>query len=161
MDAPKIIAGIQELIQKLGLSVERITEVQQHGNTVFNIETKDSGILIGTHGDTLSALNQIIKRIYEDPKAPEHFSIDINGYHAKEIRSLEDQARVVAERAKTFKYDIDMAPMSSYQRMIVHSILKEIPNIDTTSVGEGAMRHIVVRYVDPTALQTETPIEGV
>ena len=45
------------------------------------------------------------------------------------------------------KSSVEMDPMSSYERMIVHTELKTFPHIKTESAGEGRGRHIVVKYV--------------
>ncbi len=157
MDHKLVINTVRECLGKLGVQFDDIVLSESGGNTVFTIKTNDSGVLIGTHGDALSALNHLVKKMLEGTvPREEHYVIDVNGYHQKKIKSLEDQARAVAERARTFRYDIEMSPMSAYERMIVHSTLKSIPNIETGSEGEGALRHIVVRYKDPTAPPTTT-----
>lgn len=152
MDNNLVITALKEILQHLGVQYDDITTEELGGSTFFTIKTKDSGVLIGARGDGLSALNHIVKKMFES-KFPRdaHYTIDVNGYNARKIKSLEDQAKLVAERARTFRYDIDMAPMSAYERMIVHSTLKNMPDIDSSSAGEGTMRHIVVRYKDPNA----------
>jgi hypothetical protein len=35
--------------------------------------------------------------------------------------------------------------MSSYERFIVHNVLKEIDSIESSSVGEGAERHVEIQ----------------
>jgi len=150
METNAITSVIENILQKLGVPHEGITVTELGGSTFFSIKTKDSGILIGTRGETLSALSHVVKKILEKTIPHDfHYVVDVNGYHAKKIKDLEDQARLVAERARTFRYDIELDPMSSYERMIIHSTLKEMPDIQTSSVGEGPMRHIVVRYKDP------------
>ena len=129
------------------------------GSTIFTIRTAESGKLIGNNGETLSAVNHLVKKILEKALPRDaHFVVDVNGYQQKKIKSLEDQARLVAERARTFHYDVELPPMTAYERMIIHSTLKEMSDIQTTSFGEGALRHIVVRYVDPAAPKAETTV---
>ena len=137
----------------MGIAVDGIETTDVAGHTLFTILTKDSGALIGTRGDTLSALNLLMKRVYEEKKGDDtfRFVVDVNGYHMKHIKALENQANMLAERARTFKYDIEMSPMSGYDRMIIHAALQESPNVYTESVGEGKMRHIVVRYSETGA----------
>lgn len=157
MDTTLVIDTIKQALSLLNITCE--VDVSEHaGSTVFAIRTPDSRVLIGAHGETLQAFTHLIKKMLEN-KVPREarYTIDVNGYHAQQIKSLEDQARVVAERARTFRYDIDMPAMSSYERMIVHSALKEMPDIDTASEGEGPLRHIVVRYKDPNAPAAPKP----
>lgn len=156
MDQTLVKNTISTLLGHLGIPAEETSVSDLGGSLVFTIRTTESGKLIGTHGEALSALNHLVKKMLEG-KIPEgeHFTIDVNGYHARKVKSLEDQARLVAERARTFRYDVELSPMSSYERMIIHSTLKEMPDIETVSHGEGKLRHIVVRYKDPSAPERE------
>jgi spoIIIJ-associated protein len=161
METNIVIDALKELLGKLGLPYDTIDTAEVAGSTVFTIHTVESGKLIGTNGETLSALNHIVKKMLEKTLPRDvHFVIDVNGYHQKKIKSLEDQARLVAERARTFRYDVELPPMTAYERMIIHSSLKEMSDIQTMSHGEGPLRHIVVRYVDPSA-KKETPTDSV
>ena len=157
MDTELVQKTITELLQKLHISFSGIAVSEFQGSTVFTIQTEQSNALIGVNGDTLSAFTHIVKKMVEKSLPREsRIAIDVNGYQRRKIKSLEDQARVVAERARTFKYDIELQPMSAYERMIVHSTLKTMPDIQTLSQGEGTLRHIIVRYVDPTAPKAPT-----
>jgi spoIIIJ-associated protein len=162
MDHSLITTTITELLNKLLVKFDGIALSETGGNTVFTIKTQDAHLLTGTNGETLSAINHIVKKILET-KVPRdtHYIIDVNGFHQRKIKSIEDQARVVAERARTFRYDIEMPPMTPYERMIIHSTLKTMPDIETVSHGEGKLRHIVVRYKDPTKPAATTAPEAV
>jgi len=155
MDTNLILSTIKTLLEKLGLPYDDVTSAERAGSMVFTIRTSESGRLIGTHGDGLSAFNHIVKKILEKSIPRDvHFSVDVNGYQMKRVKALEDQARLVAERARTFRYDVELPPMSSYERMIIHSTLKEMHDVESISFGEGPLRHIVVRYKDPNAPKT-------
>lgn len=154
MEKDNIIQILRDLSAKIGVAIDGVDVSEAAGHTLFTIRTKDSGALIGTRGETLSALNHIVKKTLEGKdekkeagKEPFRFVIDVNGYHLKHIKMLESQAKMLAERARMFKYDIEMSPMSPYDRLIVHSALQGEAQITTASEGEGALRHIVVKYV--------------
>lgn len=153
MNKDILLQALTEITKKMGIVIEGIETLEIAGHTVFTVLTKDSGALIGARGETLSALNLVMKKIYEEKKGDEafRFVVDVNGYHLKHIKALENQAHMLAERARTFKYDIEMSPMSGYDRMIIHAALQGSPNVYTESVGEGAMRHIVVKYSETGA----------
>lgn len=149
MENDEVVAALKQILDKLLISVDDIEVSDIAGHTLLTVRTKDSGILIGTGGETLHSLNHLIRRMFE-AKIPEgenfHYVVDVNGYHLKHIKELEGQAKMLAERARTFQHDVDMAPMSGYDRMIVHASLQGMPNIATESDGEGKMRHIVIKY---------------
>ncbi len=148
MENETVSSLIRELIGKMGLTIDDLSVSSVAGHTLFTIVTRDSGALIGTRGETLHAVNHLVKKMLEDEGArdPFHFVVDVNGYHAKHIKELETQALMLAERARTFKYDVEMSPMSSYDRLIVHSILQGAPGVSTESQGEDKVRHIVIKY---------------
>ncbi|MBU6310734.1 KH domain-containing protein [Patescibacteria group bacterium] len=160
MDTALIETSVRSIISKLGLPVDGIEVSEAAGSTIFTIRTIESGKLIGKNGETLSALNHIVKKMLEKEVPRDfHFVIDVNGYHHKKIKSLEDQAKLVAERARTFRYDVELPPMNAYERMIIHATLKDATDIQTMSHGEGPLRHIVVRYIDPTIPQSPASLD--
>ncbi|MES2134734.1 MAG: R3H domain-containing nucleic acid-binding protein [Patescibacteria group bacterium] len=153
MEKDKVIAIIKELVSRMGLHLKDVQVSEVAGHTLFTLLSDDSGALIGTGGETLHALNHIVKKSLESgtkTDEPFRFVVDVNGYHLKHIKMLEAQAHMLAERARTFKYDIDMSPMSPYDRMIVHASLQGSPDVLTESNGEGKLRHIVIRYKGET-----------
>jgi spoIIIJ-associated protein len=156
MENDKVVAAINELLAKMGIESPQVSVSELAGNTLFAISTKDSGILIGSGGETLSALNHIVKKAFEKEGEAPKFMLDVNGYHAKHIKTLEHQARMLAERARMFKYDVEMSPMSAYDRLIVHASLSDLPGIATESKGEGKVRHVVIKYLGDSS---EKPAE--
>lgn len=134
------------------VNVEDIEITEDSESPKFIIKTRDSGILIGENGKNFIALNHIIKKIIETKFSNEdadaekiQFSIDINDYQARKIEELKNTARMAAQRVRYFKKDVEMNPMSSYDRRIVHSVLSEYPDITTESSGEGENRRVVIK----------------
>jgi spoIIIJ-associated protein len=95
-------------------------------------------------------IKKIVTREGENDEGEERtkFFIDVNDYQAKLEEELKNKAKVMSERARSFKIDIELEPMSSYERMIIHSCLQDIPDIKTESKGFGHDRRIVIKYVD-------------
>jgi spoIIIJ-associated protein len=53
---------------------------------------------------------------------------------------------MMAERARSFQYDVELTPMNAYERLIVHTVLSDSPNVKTESSGEGRNRRVVIKY---------------
>ncbi|MAZ67261.1 hypothetical protein CL652_00630 [bacterium] len=138
---------IETLITKAGITFDSIDVEDSSEQLVFQIRTQESAKLIGSRGDTIRALNHIIRKAFEKDEAS-RFMIDVNGYRTKKIDDLKQTAKLLAERARSLKYNVEMTPMSSYERMIVHAALTDEPNITTESYGEGRDRRVVIRYVE-------------
>lgn len=61
------------------------------------------------------------------------------------IANLTKWAEKQAKRAVETDTETALPPMSSYERFIVHNVLKAIDSIDSFSEGEGAERHIRIQ----------------
>ncbi|MDP2648759.1 MAG: R3H domain-containing nucleic acid-binding protein [Patescibacteria group bacterium] len=136
------------------------------GQDVYSIKAEgDARDIIGPRGDVLHALDHLVKKIYEqimasqstqatpevaasegkDSRAP-LFLVDVDEYRSHQIRDLQAKVMMMAERARSFQYDVELSPMSSYERLIVHTTLSNEPNVKTESQGEGRGRRVVIKY---------------
>lgn len=143
---------VKELLDVTGVPYTSITESELAGQHVVTIHTDDARSLIGTRGDTVHALDFLAKKIAEKRASEENnentplFLVDVNDYRAKQIKDLQTRALMMAERARSFQYDVELSPMSSYERLIVHATLADTPHIKTESQGEGRDRRVVIKY---------------
>lgn len=147
MDPELLKNAVAELLRSLDVVVERISVVGAH-RTVIAVESSDSKHLIGPNGEHLRALNTVARRLIETKhgEGAANFLIDVNGYHEEKMEIVRNNAKMLAQRARLFKHDVEMSPMSSYERLIVHELFAEDPEIKTESSGEGKFRHIVLKY---------------
>ena len=138
---------ITSLISKLDIEVTKV-EVSDGHRTVVSIESPDSKRLIGPHGEHLRALNMMARRLVEAQHGEEaiNFLVDVNGYHEEKMEVVRQNARMLAQRARLFKHDVELPAMSSYERLVVHELFSDDPEIKTESEGEGKFRHIVLKY---------------
>ncbi len=153
MTTEMIKKTIEEFLNKLTVSFDSVEITNSDEGFVFMIRTKtDSQILIGTKGVNLSSLNHVIKKIIENNKEYNHenkiqFMVDVNDYQEKKSKEIKNKAYIMASRVKSFKTDAEMEPMSSYERMLVHSVLANDSCVETCSTGIGKDRHVVIKYV--------------
>ena len=149
--------ALKDILATIGVSYEGITKSELVGQVIFTIESAaDSRTLIGPHGDAIHALDILVKKIVEKNTLGKMadgtgtheplFLIDVNGYRAQRIKDLQTKALMMAERALSLQYDVELEPMTAYERLIVHTTLQDKPNIKTESQGEGRGRRVVIRY---------------
>jgi spoIIIJ-associated protein len=143
---------IEEIMDKMGISYEEITITDEEGErTSFMVKTAESGRLIGTRGENISALNHVIKRIVgkdASPDDPKHnFYVDVNDYHKKITEEIKNKITILADRARSLKVNVELDPMSSYERMIVHTHFESVSDIETESKGLGKDRRVVIKYI--------------
>ena len=70
--------------------------------------------------------------------------IDAAGYRARRTATLESLARRSAEQASATGRRVELEPMSSVERRIVHESLKDDPEVETESEGAEPHRYVVV-----------------
>jgi len=154
-----VAATIKELLDSMGFTGASVAQNTVAGQTVYSIKgAGDARELIGMHGDTIHAIDTLVKKIAEkrfssapreaddETSAPPLFLVDVDDYRGKQIRDLEAKAKMMAERARSLRYDVELSPMSAYERLIVHTALAGEPHVKTESQGEGRSRRVVIKY---------------
>jgi spoIIIJ-associated protein len=150
MEQIKIIKSLLETILEK-LTIEGEIKVIESGDCPqFIIKTQEAGLLIGENGQHLIALNHLLKKLSENEfKKRElggiQFFLDINNYQTKKNEELKNLARMAGQRVRYFKKEVELEPMSSYERRIIHATLTEYPDITTESAGEEPNRRVVIK----------------
>lgn len=124
-------------------------------NTMWcGISIADGRLLTGKNGETLSAINHLVRKIVEkslgfgeDTKQSVVVIVDVNGFQKKKVDSVKAVAHMMAERARFFKSSIEVDPMTPFERRIVHEFISNMPDLKTESAGDGLKRHVVIKYV--------------
>ena len=151
MDNAHIKTLIEDFLKCMDVKFDavEIKEDSIAGKNIFVIKTPESGLLIGDNGDTFQSLSHLLRRMAsKDLEGAADFSIDVNDYRSSMIEKLKMKAGILANRARDMKANIEMEPMSSYERLIIHGALTDQPNIKTESVGEGRNRRVVIKYIE-------------
>jgi spoIIIJ-associated protein len=112
---------------------------------VLNISGGDLGILIGRRGETLRALQYLVRLMVSHRlKHWTNLIVDVENYLVRRKRSLEGLAlRVADEVARTGRAQA-LEPMTPYERRLVHIALRNHKEVATQSVGEGERRKVTV-----------------
>jgi len=139
---------VEDVLNKGQISFSRLEISEIAGQKIVSITADNPKALIGIRGETIRAIDYLVKKIAEQKGVEDlRFLIDVNDYRIKQIEDLQSKAHIMAERAKSFQYDVELNPMSAYERLIVHVALSDIPEVKTESHGEGRNRRVVIRYV--------------
>jgi len=149
----EIIKSLMEtMLEKMSVSGQ-VDVIDGEDCLQFMVRTSEAGLLIGENGQHLVALNHLLKKLADAEFRKKEleqirFMADVNDYQAKKIEELKDLARMSAQRARYFKKEVEMEPMNSYDRRIVHSALTEYSDIQTESAGEGLSRRVVIKLCE-------------
>lgn len=153
MQAEELKTLVSTLFGHLDLSYSDIV-VSQGQRTVVSVTSEEAQHLLNNNAEGLRSLQILARRIAEKKYGEEstQFLIDLNNYHEQQMEQVRSNARILAQRARLFKHEVEMEPMSSYERLVVHELFAEDPEIETRSEGEGKFRHVVLTYKNKSTI---------
>jgi len=136
---------VRGLLEAAGLPAEVTSQVDAE-TAHIEVTGEDLGVMIGRRGQTLDSLQELTRTaVQRKLRSRIRLLVDVEGYRARRRSSLADYARSIAERAKERGTEIELEPMSAYERKIVHDAVSEIDGASSFSEGEEPNRKVVVR----------------
>jgi spoIIIJ-associated protein len=137
---------LEEILGKMGVAGASVAYYERPEGEYFEVRGSDLANLIGRHGQTLEALNQIFNNIVNAGvrKDRHYFTIDAEGYRARRADALRSLALQTLERALREKRSIELEPMLPSERKIIHLALANNEFVATESTGVEPERRVVV-----------------
>ncbi len=135
-----------ELLSALQLDGEAEVKLLEEDTYQVSINTPDSGLLIGFHGDTLSSFQLILGiMVYKKLGQWEKIVVEVGDYRAKREEQLKEMATGFANRAITTNSPVTFPYLTAADRRVIHIALKDHPQITAESIGEGEQRRLIVK----------------
>src|SRR6185295_18285580 len=136
---------VKDFLSLLGINDSfEISEDEENIN--INLDTQESGIIIGRHGDTLEALQLIISLVLaKESGVFKRVSLEVGDYKKNREDYLKSLAQQTKEQAISEAREISVPNLKSWERRIVHMYLQEDDEVTSESFGEGRERTLVVR----------------
>jgi spoIIIJ-associated protein len=104
--------------------------------------------LVGTGGATLDALQELTRlAVHRETGVRSRLMLDIGGHRAQRREELSALGAAAAERVAATGEPERLAPMTPFERKIVHDAVATVRGVDTESEGEEPERRIVIRPV--------------
>jgi len=138
------LMGIEATVMPESL---QMTNGEEQGTPplAFNVQGEDLGILIGRRGQTLAALQYVVRLIINNQmKVWTPVVIDVEGYKQRRSEALQALAVRMAEQVRVKGMPFTLEPMPAYERRIIHLALTDHPDVTTESTGEGDARKVVI-----------------
>ena len=104
-----------------------------------------NGFLIGSHGETLRALQALVSTMLKNAEAElTRVNIDIADYKKHRADKLLEQLEAWVKEVRESKQTKSLQPMNAADRRTIHRGLADYGDITSHSEGEGRDRHIVL-----------------
>lgn len=143
-----ICETLKPLLELLHFQFSKI-DVEDKGDSHYriNIETDEANHLIGAHGNTLFAVQHLLKVLLRK-KMECDFSItlDVDNYRKRQEENVITMAEQKVDEVRRHGKAQKLPPMSSYFRRLVHLHLtqEQFNDIGTESEGEGPYRAVII-----------------
>ncbi len=143
---------IEKLIEKLFvlLEIEGTFTLEEHEDILdLMMETKDSGMVIGYHGEVLESLQLILSlTIAKKLGRFVRVSIEVDDYKKNRTEYLHNLAIQIKDKALAENKEQVLSSLKSWERRIVHLFLQSDEQVTSESQGEGKERVLVIKPRD-------------
>lgn len=142
-----IVSYLQNIVIAMGYA-DATVDFTEDGNRHFtlNIKTEENtSLIIGKRGVTLNSLQFLVNNYAK--KFSSHFfriEVDCDDYRESRKKTLEELALNLAKKSKKIGKPVELEPMTSVERKIIHNALTGIKNVETESRGEEPYRYLVI-----------------
>jgi spoIIIJ-associated protein len=143
--AQRAVEFLQETTHLMGLKTDVVVTSQEPGEVNVEIRGPGLGLLIGRHGTTLDAL-QLLAAVVANSGFEQgaRVVVDAEKYRARRQEMLHKLALQHAQKAKETQQEVVIPDLKPFERRIIHLSLKDDPEVETYSEGEGEGRCIVI-----------------
>ncbi len=132
-----------------GLDLDaKVRIVEQVDLITAEVSGDELGILIGKRGQTIDAIEYLASIIlYPRPESRKRVEIDAEGYKERRRANIERVALRKAQEAVKRRRPVQLEPMTSAERKIVHVALKDRLDVATESQGREPNRAVIITPV--------------
>jgi spoIIIJ-associated protein len=136
---------VKKFFDLLGLDLGIKVEEDEEMISVV-LETEESGIVIGYHGETLEALQLVLALVLAKQTGEfKRVSIEVGDYKKNRSEWLERLALDAKEKALSESKEIYLSELKAWERRVVHLLLQDDKEVVSESTGEGRDRLLVIR----------------
>lgn len=129
--------------------------------TVQIVAEDDSDVknLVGEHGEVVEALQRLTRLAVQQKTGDRsHLILDVDGYLGRKRQNLHDIAVKAIDDVRNSGEQVDLEPMNSFERKIVHDIVRE-EGLKSRSHGEEPQRFVSI-YLPQDDDDSETAAVG-
>lgn len=139
-----ILINLEVPYDEVGIEKEKQNDVNLYK---INIETEDPSVLIGFHGETIHAMQHLLKVIaWRQTKEDFNILLDVDNYRQRQEENVLTLAKRKVDIARQTNKTQVLPPMSGYFRRAVHMYLNtdDFKDITTESIGDGDHRQVTI-----------------
>jgi spoIIIJ-associated protein len=135
---------VSSVLDAMGFEA-RVEVYDAGGFIAADVAPDNTALFIGQKGETIDALQYLVNvSAFRDRPFFKRVVLDAEGYRQRRVEALQGMAHRTARRAVRERRTVEMPPMNSSERRVVHMFLSENPGVSTLSEGSGDNRRVKV-----------------
>jgi spoIIIJ-associated protein len=150
---------LQGLLERMGVAADvehHVVEGVMYVDILGAQDAEGMGLLIGRHGQTLDALQEVVRAaVQRQTEERSRVIVDVEDYRKRRRSQLSAKAQEAAKRVRRTGRPERFEPMSSYERKIVHDAAGQVDGVETASEGEEPQRRVVLRKKRRVSRETQ------
>jgi spoIIIJ-associated protein len=149
IEAPEeLLEEIRALVSSVldAMGFEARVEVYDAGGFIAaDVAPDNTALFIGQKGETIDALQYLVNvSAFRERPFFKRIVLDAEGYRQRRVEAIQGMAHRTARRAVRERRTVEMPPMNSAERRVVHLFLSDNPGVTTESEGSGDNRRVKV-----------------
>jgi len=148
----KIEEYLTNLCKHVGLTDDQFKIELEEADELISAKVvlpeEESGLFIGYHGETLQAIQRMVRISFYDELGEKRFKLNVNDYREQRQSQLEDRIVKIAQRVLETGESYTLSYLSAHDRFLTHTILSEddrFSDLVSESEGEGRDRYLTIR----------------
>ena len=145
--AAKAAAYIKSVMLGLGCENVTVSAASVDNSIYLQLDGDKLGVVIGRRGETLDALQYLTSLAANTGNGYQKVTLNIGNYREKREQTLTALAKKVSAQVLSSGRSRALEPMNPYERRIIHTAVQEIEGVESSSIGEGSSRRVVISTV--------------
>jgi spoIIIJ-associated protein len=144
----ELLDDVRNLVTSVldAMNLDARVEVYDAGRFIaVDVSPEDTALFIGQKGETIDALQYLVNvAAFKERSFYKRIVLDAEGYRQRRVEAIQGMAHRTARKAVREGRTVEMPPMNSSERRVVHLFLSDYPNVTTESDGSGNGRRVMV-----------------
>lgn len=137
---------LSDLFSRLQIKAEVSIKREEENHFKVNIQSEDTGLLIGRHGETINSLQLVLGiMLYKKLGSWVRVLVDIGDYRKDREQSIKEMVERITAEVEEKNQPVVLPYLTPYERRIVHMMLADHQKVASESSGEGKDRYVTIK----------------
>jgi spoIIIJ-associated protein len=145
----RVGAFVEEVTRAMGFDLDVAVE-EQPDHVRITLAGEGSEEFLHRKGEALDALQHVINAVFRrEVERGRRLVVDSQDFRKGKDRELRQITKFLVEKVRSTGLPQEIGPLNSYARRLVHLEVSAHADVESTSLGDGAMKPVVIRRKAP------------